>query len=193
MWNSILDDIKHRLQLKTENELSHNLNISPSILGHIRSGIRRPSVDVACKLIDREGFVLTRDLFLALLPEKAQKAFIESEQRRMSDSFAAAESERMYSSIIDEAGEIDWNKALDTLKDRLALQTEKQLAAAIETSPTALGYVRSGSRPLTSNSKMRLLLSLGITLNKQALEKVVSPELGAAIRDDRLPLKGIFG
>lgn len=188
MWDTILDDIKTDFSLSTDYELAFHLRVSPSTIGHIRSGARQPSIPVVIKLLDKRGYAFTRDRFLSLLPDTAKNAFLKSEKKRMASAFERDKSEKHLKLISNERGEIEWTKAFDLLKQIRSFSTDREVAETLKITTSAVGNVKGGARPLASGAKLLLLYELGIILDKKTLAKVVPPDLEKAIAQEKLSL-----
>lgn len=73
-WNTIVDTLRDRSGADSDAELARDLKISTSNLSLVRSGKGNPSPRTKFVLLDKAGYVLTRDLLFDLLPSKtAQK------------------------------------------------------------------------------------------------------------------------
>jgi hypothetical protein len=56
--------------------LARRLDISPAMLAHVRGGRRSLPLQARLRLLDALGYVITRDLFLHILPEEVRAATI---------------------------------------------------------------------------------------------------------------------
>lgn len=82
-WNRRLNDLKERFGLESEVELSSAVGISPAMLGHVRSGRRSLPVPARARLLDKLGYVLTRDLLLRLLPNDVSQTIADIDNKRL--------------------------------------------------------------------------------------------------------------
>lgn len=82
-WNRQLDNLKRSSQLSTEVELSLLIGLSPAMLAHVRTGRRPLPFPAKAKLLDRLGYILTRDLMLRLLPDDAARTVIDIDNARL--------------------------------------------------------------------------------------------------------------
>lgn len=82
-WNRQLDSLKESSSLSSEVELSLVIGLSPAMLAHVRSGRRPLPFPAKAKLLDRLGYILTRDLMLRLLPDDAARTVIEIDNARL--------------------------------------------------------------------------------------------------------------
>lgn len=188
-WNERLDYLKQQLELRSEFELAIVLKIHPATLGHIRSQLRPPSVANAVKILDKSGYVLTRDLFIRVLPQATQAAISRADRRRaLTLGLAGLRTCAWCSCVVDSekpSFQIDWIAALDQLKLTANLSTESQLAKLLQINAPALAQIRSGSRALPAHAKINVLAELGIDLDEEVLLVVLSEEIQSAVRDTR--------
>lgn len=188
-WNERLDHLKQHLDLRTEFELSIVLKIHPATLGHIRSQLRPPSVANAIKILDKNGYVLTRDLFIRVLPQATQAAISHADRRRsLPLGLTGLRTCGWCSCVVNSENpsfQIDWIAALDHLKTTAKLSTEVQLAKLLQINAPALAQIRSGSRAFPAHAKINLLAELGIELDEEVLLIVFSEEIQSAVRETR--------
>ena len=188
-WADVFNAVKERHSLMSEYELGFHLGIPPATLSHIRTGLRRPSVAVACKILDKAGYALTRDMFLAMLPQTAVDAFLKAERKRMLSAFQRERSNAQYQAILGENGEVDWILGLDTLKSKKKLSADKELALLLDTPTTRISDIRNGVRPMMMSTKLNLLTALGIALDAKTLAKVVPSDIEEAVSQGKLNLE----
>lgn len=67
-----LDELKDKLDLKSDVELSFELRIGAGMLSHIRSGRRPVPVGIGADILHRLGYVVDRDLLIKLLSSDAR-------------------------------------------------------------------------------------------------------------------------
>ena len=187
-WKDVFDAVKERYSLMSEYELAFHLGVPPPTISHIRSGERRPSAAVACKILNKAGYALTRDLFLTMLPESAKQSFLKAERKRMLTAFERDNSQKQYQGILNRDGDVDWLLALETLKEKRKITTDRDLAAALKIATSALCNIKNGTRPMTTATKIDLLSALGIALDAKTLAKAVPPDFQEAITQGKLTL-----
>ncbi len=187
-WKDVFDAVKERHSLMSEFELAFHLGVPPPTISHIRSGERRPSAAVACKILNKAGYALTRDMFLAMLPKSAAQAFLKAERKRMLSAFERDNSQKQYQAILNQDGNVDWLLALEVLKAKRKITTDRDLASTLKIATSALCNVKNGSRPLTTAAKIYLLSELGIALDAKTLAKAVPPDFEEAITQGKLTL-----
>jgi len=191
-WNDVFDSVKKRHSLMSEFELAFHFGIPAPTISAIRSGTRRPSPAMVIRILDKAGYALTRDLFLSLLPPPASQSYLKWERKRMLASFKSRQDIDRLQAILDINGKIDWNIALDLLKDTKNLSTDKQLVPLIKSTTSGISAFRKGIRPMAMESKINLLICLGIPLDASTLEKVAPKEIEEAISQGILSLDFSF-
>lgn len=83
-WIDRLDELKHRLQLRTEAQLAAELGVSAVVLAQARMGKQPLPLKGKVRLLDRLGYEMTRDIVLELLPEEVRNQIKEIDVRRPS-------------------------------------------------------------------------------------------------------------
>jgi hypothetical protein len=76
-WIRQIEDFRQRSKM-TDVALAKRLDISASMLAHVRLGRRALPLHGRLRLLDALGYVLTRDLLLRVLPEEARSAIIDA-------------------------------------------------------------------------------------------------------------------
>lgn len=186
-WNARLDQIRQRFELRSELELSITLRMHPASVAHIRSGLRAPSVANAIRILDKSGYVLTRDLFVRVLPQQARVAIAKADRRRALDmGLVKLQTQPWVASqrAADGLTSIDWVAAINELKVKLKIRTEVELAKHLEINSPALAQIRQGSRALPATAKINLLAELGIELDDEALLLALSEDIQMAVLRD---------
>jgi hypothetical protein len=81
-WMDNLDRLKARLKLDSDVALSYAVGVSPAMLAHVRAGRRPLPLPARLRLLDKLGYKFTRERIISLLPEDAQAAIEEIENRK---------------------------------------------------------------------------------------------------------------
>jgi transcriptional regulator with XRE-family HTH domain len=182
-WNARLDELKLKFSLRSELELAILLKMHPAALGHIRSNLRPPSTATAIRILDKSGYVLTRNLFLKLLPNKLQSTVSKAERDRgLNMGMANLQTQKWLQAKAEgNITKIDWIEAIDQLKELKSLKTDVKLAELLEISAPAVAQIRKGKRPLPVTAKIILLAQLGIELDEEALKLTMAEDLQSAV------------
>ena len=79
-WISCIDELEQKLSSAdpeqkrvTAKAIAAHLKITGRELSEVRNGIRSPTIPTKLKILDKLGYMCTRDRLLELLPEKAGK------------------------------------------------------------------------------------------------------------------------
>lgn len=91
-WIQRVDALKRQSRL-SDVALAKRLDISPAMLAHVRSGRRALPLQGRLRLLDALGYVVTRDLFLRILPEDVRSAVVDTNAALTEAHYAPGESD----------------------------------------------------------------------------------------------------
>lgn len=91
-WIDKLDRLKRESGL-SDVALAKRLDISPAMLAHVRVGRRALPLQSRIRLLDAVGYVITRDVFLRLVPEEVRAALVAANAEVTEAHYAAAETD----------------------------------------------------------------------------------------------------
>lgn len=82
----LIEVIKDRFGIQSDAELARKLGLSRSNLSWVRTGKGRPSPSTMFTLLDKAGYVVTRDLLIGLLPRKTAARLKDFDNLRLGKS-----------------------------------------------------------------------------------------------------------
>jgi hypothetical protein len=164
----LLDELREGFGVHSDGELAAWLGIHPSALSGVRTGRHGFGKAQRLKVLDRIGFLRTRQLVQSLVPERLAAEIVSWSHRN-----ANAQARAALAKLADDDAN---TRLLDAAKIALEFDTDAQLADFLGVKSHTISMIRSGRSGLGDGPKLRILCAISGLDHAEIDRALTSPQ-----------------